>query len=69
MKKNILYNIFFFIIILIIIEILLTFFGKNIQINSESPIFISKHYRSIDETINNTGYIDSQGFRTHKKNN
>jgi hypothetical protein len=67
MKKIILYNIFFLIILLLIIEIFLTFFGRNIQINSNSPIFISKHLRSIDTVIGNTGYIDVQGFRSHEK--
>jgi len=67
MKKIILYNIFFLIILLVIIEIILTFFGRNIQINSNSPIFISKHLRSIDTAIDNTGYIDIQGFRSHEK--
>jgi len=67
MKKIILYNIFFLIILLVIIEIFLTFFGRNIQINSNSPFFISKHLRSIDAAIDNTGYIDIQGFRSHEK--
>jgi hypothetical protein len=67
MKKIIFYNIFFLILLLIITEILLSLFGRNIHTNSDSPIFISKHLRSMDRKIDNKGYMDMQGFRTYEK--
>lgn len=73
MKKVKLFIINFFVffillfISLIFLEIYLKIFGKNFQISSNTPFYISSYYRLQDSKIDRDGFFDKDGFRTQKK--